>query len=150
MAAKKKSPSAQGRPIRRGTADSMERRASAASRARTGQGEGFDKIKGSKQYESYARSGGQKPVELAARAIRQRYGNKVGGDVAGGRQSMREFVQSFQDVVAESGLTDKFSSRTLDAAAKKVATQQYSKYVGGTEEAKMKRKAQSTSKGKKK
>lgn len=135
MAAKKKSPSAQAPPVRRGTADNMERRASATSRARTGQGEGYDRIQGSKQYESYVRSGGQKPIDLAARAIRQRYGNKVGGDIAGGRQTMRQFVQSFQDVVAESGLVDKFSSRTLDAAAKKVATEQYSKYAGGTEDA---------------
>lgn len=76
----------------------------------------------------------QKPVDVAARMIRQRYGNKVGGDVAGGRQTMRQFVQSFQDVVAESSLVDRFASRTLDAAAKKVATEQYAKYVGGTED----------------
>lgn len=134
MAAKKKTPSAQLRPIRRGTSDNMERRASASSRARTGKGEGYDKIQGPKQYESYAKSGGQSPVDMAARAIRQRYGNKVGGDIAGGRQTMRQFVQSFQDVVAESSLVDRFASRTLDAAAKKVATEQYAKYVGGTED----------------
>ena len=109
MAAKKKTPSAQLRPIRRGAADNMERRAS-------------------------VKSGGQSPVDMAARAIRQRYGNKVGGDIAGGRQTMRQFVQSFQDVVAESSLVDRFASRTLDAAAKKVATEQYAKYVGGTED----------------
>lgn len=73
-------------------------------------------------------------VDVAARLIRQRYGNKVGGDIAGSRQTMRQFVQGFQDVVAESSLTDRFNSRTLDAAAKKVATEQYAKYVGGTED----------------
>lgn len=56
------------------------------------------------------------PVEEAAAAIQRRYGNSVGG-----AKTLRQAVQSLQDVVAESSLTDKFSMRTLDAAATRVA-----------------------------
>ncbi len=56
------------------------------------------------------------PVEEAAAAIQRRYGNNLGG-----AKTLKQAIQSLQDVVAESSLTDKFSMRTLDAAATRVA-----------------------------
>lgn len=56
------------------------------------------------------------PVEEAAAAIQRRYGNNLGG-----AKTLRQAVQSLQDVVAESSLVDKYSMRTLDAAATRVA-----------------------------
>lgn len=56
------------------------------------------------------------PVEEAAAAIQRRYGNNVGG-----AKTLRQAVQALQDVVAESSLVDKYSMRTLDAAATRVA-----------------------------
>jgi hypothetical protein len=56
------------------------------------------------------------PVEQAAAAIQRRYGNNVAG-----AKTMREAIQGLKDVVAESSLVDKYSMRTLDAAATRVA-----------------------------
>jgi hypothetical protein len=64
-------------------------------------------------------NGPKKPpssIELAASAIQRRYGNNVAG-----AKTMREAVQGLKDVVAESSLVDKYSMRTLDAAATRVA-----------------------------
>lgn len=64
-------------------------------------------------------SGGMKlpnKVEEAAAAIQRRYGNNLGG-----ARTLKQAVQSLQDVVAESSLTDKYTIRTLDAAATRVA-----------------------------
>jgi hypothetical protein len=56
------------------------------------------------------------PVEQAAAAIQRRYGSNVAG-----AKTMREAIQGLKDVVAESSLVDKYSMRTLDAAATRVA-----------------------------
>ena len=56
------------------------------------------------------------PIEQAIAAIERRYGNNVAG-----AKTMREAVQGLKDVVAESSLVDKYSMRTLDAAATRVA-----------------------------
>lgn len=64
-------------------------------------------------------SGGMKPtskVDEAAAAILRRYGNSLAG-----AKTLKEAAQSLQDVVAESSLVDKYSMRTLDAAATRVA-----------------------------
>jgi len=64
-------------------------------------------------------SGGMKPpnkIDQAAAAIWSRYGNNLGG-----AKTLKEAVQSLQDVVAESSLVEKYSMRTLDAAASRVA-----------------------------
>jgi hypothetical protein len=55
-------------------------------------------------------------VEQAAAAIQRQYGNNLAGS-----KTMREAIQSLQDVVAESSLVDKYSMRTLDAASARVA-----------------------------
>lgn len=71
------------------------------------------------------------PADAAYNAILKRYGNQVSGG-----KTMKEAIQSFQDVVAESSLVDKFSSRTLDAAAARIARDMYqgekraTKYAG--------------------
>ena len=56
------------------------------------------------------------PVEQAVAAIQRRYGNNVAG-----AKTMREAISGLKDVVAESSLVDKYSMRTLDAAATRVA-----------------------------
>jgi hypothetical protein len=55
-------------------------------------------------------------IDAAVVAIQRRYGNNVAG-----AKTMREAIQGLKDTVAESSLVDKFSSRTLDAAATRVA-----------------------------
>jgi len=71
-------------------------------------------------------SGGMKPpnkkieqakIDQAADAIWSRYGNPH----LGGSKTLKEAVQSLQDVVAESSLVEKYSMRVLDAAAARVA-----------------------------
>jgi len=69
-------------------------------------------------------SGGMKPpnkidqakIDQAADAIWRRYGNNLGGST-----TLKQAVQSLQDVVAESSLVDKYTMRVLDAAAARVA-----------------------------
>lgn len=56
------------------------------------------------------------PIEQAIAAIQRRYGNNVAG-----AKTMREAIEGLKDVVAESSLVDKYSMRTLDAAATRVA-----------------------------
>lgn len=71
-------------------------------------------------------------VDAAAKAIEQRYGNKY---VKEGSRTLAAYTSSLADVVAESGLVDRFSSKTLDAAARKVAKKQWVGYKAGTEDA---------------
>jgi hypothetical protein len=79
------------------------------------------------------------PVDQAVAAIKRRYPGTAMGEFKGVR-STTQAVQQFQDVVAESALTDKYNNRTLMAAAAKVATQRFVAYGGGMEEQRNKRK----------
>jgi hypothetical protein len=80
------------------------------------------------------------PVDQAIAAIKRRYPGTSMGEFKGVR-STAQAVQQFQGVVAESALTDKFNNRTLMAAAAKVATQRFSAYGGGSEDARKMRAA---------
>lgn len=80
------------------------------------------------------------PVDQAIAAIKRRYPGTTMGEFKGVR-STAQAVQQFQGVVAESALTDKFNNRTLMAAAAKVATQRFSAYGGGSEDARKMRAA---------
>lgn len=89
------------------------------------------------------------PGDQAMRDIMKRYpGRGSGSDFKG--QTLRSYVSGFQDVVASSGLVDKYPKSVLDKAAAKVATQRFQSYGAGSEEARMKRKSQPTTKGRKK
>ena len=68
--------------------------------------------------------------------IKRRY--PAGGSNYRGITSVNQAVQSFQDVVAESGLVDKYNDRTLMAAADKVAKERYVAYGEGNENARKK------------
>lgn len=61
-------------------------------------------------------SGSNASIDAAVKAIQARYGNNLGG-----AKTLREAAQGLKDVVAESSLVDKYSKRTLDAAAVRVA-----------------------------
>jgi hypothetical protein len=73
------------------------------------------------------------PIDKAIADIKRRYPGTVSGEFKGVR-STNQAVQAFQDVVAESALTDKYNNRTLMAAAAKVATQRFAAYGGGSED----------------
>jgi len=75
--------------------------------------------------------GSSAPVDQAIAAIKRRYPGSSFGDFKGVK-STSQAVQQFQDVVAESALTDKFNNRTLMAAAAKVATQRFVTYAGAS------------------
>jgi hypothetical protein len=83
--------------------------------------------------------GSSTPVDQAIAAIKRRYPGTTMGEFKNVK-STTQAVQQFQDVVAESALTDKFNNRTLMAAAAKVATQRFVAYGGGMEEQRNKRK----------
>lgn len=76
------------------------------------------------------------PLDKAIADIKRRY--PAGGSNYRGITTANQAVQSFQDVVAESGLVDKYSNRTLMAAAAKVATQRFAAYGEGNENARKK------------
>ena len=80
------------------------------------------------------------PIDKAIADIKRRYPGTVSGEFKGVR-STTQAVQQFQDVVAESALTDKYNNRTLMAAAAKVATQRFAAYGGGSEDARKMRAA---------
>ena len=63
------------------------------------------------------------PIDKAIADIKRRY--PAGGSNYRGITTTNQAVQSFQDVVAESGLVDKYSNRTLMAAAAKVAKERF-------------------------
>lgn len=80
------------------------------------------------------------PIDQAVAAIKRRYPGTSSGEFKGVK-STAQAVQAFQDVVAESALTDKFNNRTLMAAAAKVATQRFVAYGAGNEDVRMMRAA---------
>ena len=80
------------------------------------------------------------PIDQAVAAIKRRYPGTTMGEFKGVR-STTQAVQQFQDVVAESALTDKYNNRILMAAAAKVATQRFAAYGGGSEDARKMRAA---------
>ena len=63
------------------------------------------------------------PVEQAVADIKRRY--PATAMEFRGVKSPQQAVQQFQDVVSESGLVDKYNTRTLMAAAAKVANQRF-------------------------
>lgn len=60
--------------------------------------------------------GSNTSIDAAVKAIQARYKNNVAG-----AKTLKEAAQGLKDVVAESSLVDKYSKRTLDAAAVRVA-----------------------------
>lgn len=80
------------------------------------------------------------PVDKAVADIKRRYPGTIAGEFKGVKSTSMA-VQMFQDVVAESGLVDKYNNRTLMSAAAKVATQRYAAYGAGNEDARMMRRA---------
>jgi|DEB0MinimDraft_6_1074348.scaffolds.fasta_scaffold101218_2 hypothetical protein len=80
---------------------------------------------------------GQSAVDAAAKAIENRYGNKYEKE---GSRTLAAYTRSLQDVVAESPLYERFSSKTLDAAAAKVARKQWIGYMAGNEDQRKARK----------
>jgi hypothetical protein len=80
------------------------------------------------------------PVDRAVADIKRRYPGTIAGEFKGVKSTSMA-VQMFQDVVAESGLVDKYNNRTLMSAAAKVATQRYAAYGAGNEDARMMRRA---------
>jgi hypothetical protein len=83
------------------------------------------------------KASGQSAVDAAAKVIENRYGNKY---VREASRTLAEYTQAFQDVVAESSLYERFSSKTLDAAAAKVARKQWIGYMAGYEDKRKARK----------
>lgn len=69
-----------------------------------------------------------KPLLEAMKDIERRYPGTSSSEFKGVR-STTQAVQSFQDVVAGSALTDKYNNRTLMAAAARVATARYVAYT---------------------
>lgn len=67
------------------------------------------------------------PVDQAMADIKRRY--PASSMEFKGVNSQKQAVQQFQDVVSESGLVDKYNSRTLMAAAAKVAAQRFVSYT---------------------
>jgi hypothetical protein len=64
-----------------------------------------------------------KPIDKAYFEIKKRY--PAGNENYRGIMTANQAAQSFQDVVAESGLVDKYSNRTLMAAAAKLAKERW-------------------------
>jgi hypothetical protein len=73
-----------------------------------------------------------KPIDKAYFEIKKRYPGTLAGEFKGLR-SVTQAVQQFQDVVAESALVDKYSNRTLMAAAAKLAKERFVVYGGRSE-----------------
>jgi hypothetical protein len=67
-------------------------------------------------------------VRRAVEQIKTKYNS--GPDSYDLRNGKKNYVSSFQDVVSESSLSGKFDSRTLSAAARRVAEDRWNKAAG--------------------